>query len=131
MSELNKTARASLGKVKKEDRVETTEEAIKAIRDNRAAKLFIGDMSRVDKLLAAYDQAVKELHLEKIKFESAADMIDWNGGISGKSMADHLPRITELMNSPKFVESVIMAEIPNHELDQTDFGVTSQQKSPL
>ncbi len=56
MAELSKTARASMGKVKKEIHVETTEEAIKAIRDNRVAGLFIGDMSRVDKLLAAYDQ---------------------------------------------------------------------------
>jgi hypothetical protein len=56
MTELSKTARASLGKQIKEVHVETTEEAIKAIRVNREAGLFIGDMSRVDKLLAAYDR---------------------------------------------------------------------------
>jgi hypothetical protein len=61
MAELSKTARASLGKQVKEVHVETTEEAIKAIRDNRAAGLFVGDMSRVDKLLAAYDKLQAEM----------------------------------------------------------------------
>ena len=61
MAELSKTARASMGKATKEVHVETTEEAIKAIRDNRAGGLHIGDMSRVDKLLAAYDEAMLEL----------------------------------------------------------------------
>jgi len=60
MAELSKTARASLGKVSKEVHVETTEEAIRAIRVNREASLFIGDMSRVDKLLAAYDELRKQ-----------------------------------------------------------------------
>lgn len=60
MSELSKTARASMGKVVKETHVETTEEAIRALRINREAGLFIGDMSRVDKLLARYDEAVNE-----------------------------------------------------------------------
>lgn len=54
----SKTARASAVKVLKEIHVETIDEAIKAIRDNRAASLFIGDMSRVDKLLQAYDAAL-------------------------------------------------------------------------
>lgn len=55
MSE-SKTARASAVKVVKEKHVETTEEAIKAIRENLAGGLHIGDMSRVRKLLAAYDE---------------------------------------------------------------------------
>lgn len=62
MTELSKTARASMGKQYKEVHVETTEQAIRAIRINREAGLFIGDMSRVDKLLAAYDEAVAALH---------------------------------------------------------------------
>jgi hypothetical protein len=61
MPELSKTARASMGKQVKEVHIETTEEAIQAIRNNRAAGLHIGDMSRVDKLLAAYDEAMLEL----------------------------------------------------------------------
>ena len=62
MAELSKTARASMGKQVKEVHVETTEEAIQAIRNNRAAGLHIGDMSRVDALLKAYDEAMLELN---------------------------------------------------------------------
>lgn len=65
----SKTARASAVKVVKEVHVETTEEAIKAIRDNRAAGLFIGDMSRVDKLLQAYDSVLADI---KARDQSAA-----------------------------------------------------------
>src|SRR5579863_1835471 len=64
MAELSKTARASMGKATKEVHVETTEEAIKAIRDNRAGELHIGDMSRVDKLLQAYDKAISIIQSE-------------------------------------------------------------------
>ena len=54
---VSKTAKASMIKQGKEFHVETTEEAIRAIRVNReAGDLHIGDMSRVDKLLAAYDK---------------------------------------------------------------------------
>ena len=67
MAELSKTARASMGRVLKEVHVETAEEAIKAIRDNRAGDLFIGDMSRVDKLLTRYDEAVQEI--VRLQFE--------------------------------------------------------------
>lgn len=65
----SKTARASQVKTVKEVKVEGTEDAIKAIRDNRAAGLFIGDMSRVDKLLQAYDAAIADVKALK---ESAA-----------------------------------------------------------
>jgi hypothetical protein len=58
----SKTARLSMGKQVKEVHVETTEEAIQAIRNNRAAGLHIGDMSRVDALLKAYDEAMLELN---------------------------------------------------------------------
>jgi translation elongation factor EF-4 len=71
MAELSKTARASMGKQVKEVHVETTEEAIKAIRDNRAAGLHIGDMARVDKLLQAYDELKNTLKLSDA-VESAA-----------------------------------------------------------
>src|SRR5579859_6755352 len=64
----SKTARASAVRVVKEVHIETPEEAIKAIRDNRAAGLFIGDMSRVDKLLQAYDAAIKQI----VTLESSA-----------------------------------------------------------
>lgn len=63
MTELSKTARASMGKAVKEVHVETTEEAIQAIRNNRAAGLHIGDMSRIDKLLQAYDEAISEIKI--------------------------------------------------------------------
>ena len=56
MPELSKTAKASMGKQYKEVHVETTEEAIHAIRVNRDGGLHIGDMSRVDKLLEAFDK---------------------------------------------------------------------------
>ena len=59
---VSKTAKASMIKQGKDFHVETTEEAIRAIRVNRAGDLHIGDMSRVDKLLAAYDEAVAALH---------------------------------------------------------------------
>ena len=58
---VSKTAKASMGKQYKEVHVETTEQAIRAIRINREAGLFIGDMSRVDKLLAAYDKLMAEV----------------------------------------------------------------------
>lgn len=58
MTELSKTARQSMGKAVKEVHVETAEEAIHAIRVNRAASLFVGDMSRIDKLLEAFDKVV-------------------------------------------------------------------------
>ena len=64
MPELSKTAKASMGKQYKEVHVETTEEAIHAIRVNRAGALHIGDMSRVDKLLAAYDKLMALLTAE-------------------------------------------------------------------
>lgn len=61
MPEISKTARASMGKQVKEVHQETPEEAIRQLRLNRAAGLHIGDMSRVDALLKAYDEAVLEL----------------------------------------------------------------------
>jgi hypothetical protein len=104
MTELSKTARASMGKQVKETTVETTEEAIRQIRLNRAGGLHIGDMSRVDKLLQAYDEL-------RAKYE----------------MSKALPLIKDLMNNPEFVkqlevegyrfnpieilEKVVMAEI--------------------
>jgi hypothetical protein len=72
MAELSKTARSSMGRVVKEVHVETTEEAIHQIRLNRAAGLFIGDMSRVDKLLIAYDKVVAEA---KILAEAGVELI--------------------------------------------------------
>jgi hypothetical protein len=57
--EISKTARASMGKQVKEVHVETPEEAIRQLRLNREAGLHIGDMSRVDALLKAYDEAIK------------------------------------------------------------------------
>jgi hypothetical protein len=62
MAELSKTARASMGKQVKEVHIETTEEAIRQLRLNREAGLHIGDMSRVDALLKAYDEAVIALN---------------------------------------------------------------------
>lgn len=63
MAEISKTAKASMGKQHKEVHVETTEQAIHAIRVNRQGGLFIGDMSRVDKLLQAYDEAIAEIKI--------------------------------------------------------------------
>lgn len=102
MAELSKTARASMGKQVKEVHVETTEEAIKAIRVNREAGLFVGDMSRVDKLLAEYDRVLTEL----------------------KTMAKAATKLVDVLIPGAVVpmETVVMATIPNHELDHTDFG---------
>lgn len=61
MAELSKTARASMGKQVKEVHAETTEEAIRQIRLNRAGGLFIGDMFRIDKLIKAYDEALLKI----------------------------------------------------------------------
>lgn len=74
MAELSKTAKASMVKApKKEQAVETTEEAIRQIRMDRAGQLFIVRMDRIDKLLAAYDVATEratkaEADLQAIQF---------------------------------------------------------------
>lgn len=70
MAELSKTARASQVKEVKEVRVETTEEAIRQIRLNLEAKLYITP-DRIAKLLAAYDKLqneTNELAKEAVKF---------------------------------------------------------------
>jgi hypothetical protein len=72
MAELSKTARASMGKAVKEVHVETVEEAIRAIRLNRDAKGFIGDMSRIDRLLEAFD---REREAVKLLAESTAALL--------------------------------------------------------
>jgi hypothetical protein len=59
MAELSKTARASMGRVVKEVHQETPEEAIRQLRLNREAGLHVGDMSRVDALLKAYDEVLQ------------------------------------------------------------------------
>lgn len=71
MAELSKTAKASVVKAVKEVYVETTEEAIQKIRNDRAGKLFVMNMDRVDKLLDAYDALVTEL---KTINDSAAEV---------------------------------------------------------
>lgn len=90
----SKTARASQVRVVKEVHVETTEEAIKAIRDNRAAGLFIGDMSRVDKLLQAHDAAIADI---KAREASAAARME---------MSKFLPLLKELAENPTFIEKI-------------------------
>ena len=76
MSE-SKTARASAVKVSKEVRVETTEEAIHALRVNREAGLHIGDMSRVDKLLAEYDAVRQLLVASRAGLQSAIGELEY------------------------------------------------------
>ena len=62
MAELSKTAKASMVKSpKKETAVESNEEAIRQIRTDRAGKLFVTRMDRVDKLLAAYDALISKV----------------------------------------------------------------------
>lgn len=90
----SKTARASAVRVVKKVHVETTEEAIKAIRDNRAAGLFVGDMSRVDKLLQAYDTAVADI---KARDTSAA---------AHTEMSKFLPLLKELAENPSLIEKL-------------------------
>jgi hypothetical protein len=109
MPELSKTARASLGKVVKEVHVETTEEAIKAIRSNREAKLFVGDMSRVDKLLAAYDALRTEAAFARgleaslqLKTEALTVL-----GEENKQLAQHVQKLEALIQA-KPSEPVIM-----------------------
>jgi hypothetical protein len=98
MAELSKTARQSMGKQTKEVHTETPEEAIRQLRLNRAAGLHIGDMSRVDALLKAYDQALFELQ-EYLKL--------------GK-MAEDLNKISQAWNGQ---DVVVKAEIPAQEED--------------
>lgn len=62
MAEMSKTAKASMVKAPKEKKVEeSTEEAIRQIRIDRQAGLAVLRFDRVDKLLAAYDAAIKQL----------------------------------------------------------------------
>lgn len=61
----SKTARASAVRVVKEKHVETQAEAIKALRDNLAAGLFVGDNSRIKHLLEAYDVAIAALAIPR------------------------------------------------------------------
>jgi len=82
MTELSKTARASMGKQVKESHVETTEEAIRQIRLNRAGGLHIGDMSRVDKLLKAYDEALLRVERLTDSYEASdADALNNHGKV--------------------------------------------------
>jgi hypothetical protein len=147
MSELSKTARASMGRQVKEVHVETTEEAIKAIRDNRAAGLHIGDMSRVDKLLANRDEAVQEI--VKLQFETGSlgllrneelqaalteteqKLLDVSGAYD--AVKDELAALKEIEdgtvtlikhheNGSHDITTVVMASIPNGELEHADFG---------
>lgn len=106
MAELSKTARASMGKVVKEVKVETIDEAIKAIRDNRAAGLFIGDMSRIDKLLADRDALLK----------LTDRLIKEN---------DELKQRVVKIEDDTIIEQIAMSEIPAQEHDEhhmVDFG---------
>lgn len=76
MAELSKTARASMGKVVKEKKAEeSVKEAIRQIRIDRQAGLFIVRMDRVDKLLAAYDELEADARLasEEPEVESVED----------------------------------------------------------
>jgi len=68
VSKISKTARSSSVVDVKQKHEETTDEAIKAVRDNLAAGLFVGDMSRVRKLLAAYDE------IDQIATKAEADL---------------------------------------------------------
>ncbi len=119
MAELSKTARASMGRVVKETHIETTEEAIKAIQDNRIGGLFIGDMSRVDKLLAAY-KAVKDL-LEQREVQLAGVLTAAEGGISDPAKEDEYgwsvpyQKVLELRQAYDAAKYVVMAEVDNSE----------------
>jgi hypothetical protein len=138
----SKTARASAVRTIKEVHVETTEEAIKAIRDNRAGGLFIGDMSRVDKLLKALDDCTNELVISDQKLlnvSSAYDAVKDELEATKKELANRIhtelaaserarkaeaaldnadDTLLEVLSAP----SVVMASIPNHELEHADFG---------
>jgi hypothetical protein len=156
MSELSKTARASMGRQVKEVHVETTEEAIKAIRDNRVAKLFIGDMSRVDKLLKALDDCTNELVIsdeKRIRAEdqlaeteqklldvsSAYDAVKDELEVTKKELANRIHSELDASERARKAENalddaddtllnaraepvLVMASIPNGELEHADFG---------
>lgn len=107
MAEISKTARASMVReTAKEVKVETTEEAIRQIRLNLEAKLYIIP-ERIAKLLAAYD---------KLKAESV-------------ELAKEAVKFVETVLPAAVVENVVMkhpefdhpAEDENH---LVDFGLT-------
>ena len=109
MTELSKTARASMGKAeKKEVVVETQEEAIRQLRLNLDAGLWVTP-DRIRALLTAYDKLVLE-----------------NTVVSSKAgkLQSELDTIITGCDSETIValDKIQMAEIPNHELDHTDFG---------
>ncbi len=81
MPELSKTARASQVKEVKEKHVETTEEAIKAVRLELDAHIW-PNCERISKLLAAYD-TLKTAYVEQsqkfdIEIETNNDLDDEN-----------------------------------------------------
>lgn len=106
MAELSKTARASMGKQVKEVHEESTEEAIRQIRLERAAGLW-PNCSRIDKLLAAYDKLSAETkELAKASTELIEQIIP---------------------------EAIVPAEIPAQEEDpnhMVDFGHNIAHKEP-
>lgn len=71
MPELSKTARASQVKEVKEKHVETTEQAIAAIRLDREAHIW-PNCERIDKLLAAFDM-LKTAYVEQSQKLDAAE----------------------------------------------------------
>lgn len=75
MPELSKTARASMGKeVKKEKAEETVEEAIRQLRLNLQAKLYITP-ERIQKLLEAYDSLITTFRGTTILLATQTDRV--------------------------------------------------------
>jgi hypothetical protein len=136
MAELSKTARASqIRETPKEVRVETTEEAIRQIRIDREAKLFVTRMDRIDKLLGAFEEA----DLERIDVSSTLaeinNVLELRDGESAvarikallnaearEELRKSLPILKEAMENSEFL---VMAEISAQEHDEhhlVDFG---------
>jgi precorrin-6B methylase 2 len=121
----SKTARASAVRVVKEVHIESVEEAIKAIRVNRAAGLFIGDMSRVDKLLQAYDEmsaandaAVAQVGADMQTLAALSEKLKNVEIAFTEQMTAAANKIDALQ---KKLPTVVMAEVDNSERPEDEF----------
>jgi hypothetical protein len=136
MGELSKTARASMVQSPKEKKTEETpEQAIKAIRNNLVAGLWVGDNSRVVKLLDAYDKFREDLIysvvVEEVKKLESGHSIKITK-VHDEISIEPADAIIEQMIEPTITDiearqgcGVVTAEIPAQEEDphhMVDFG---------
>ncbi len=120
MAEMSKTARASMGKVEKKEKVvETPEESIRQLRLNLDAGLYVTP-DRIRVLLTAYDQRGEELQAYLKLGKMAQDMNTISRAWNGQDMVVSTTEIEAAQG-----RGPIMAEIPAQEHDEhhlVDFG---------